>query len=191
MLYEVKEIIFIFFVLFIAQFIFLVVFNHFFKRPLLRNVRWISVSSCVAVIISLTLVPWVGSNAPLRWSEVPYNLIPFESIIGFLNHFYDVVPLRNLVGNIILLMPLGFFLKIRGAAKVILVGLLISLTIETLQLILTKNGVILPRAFDVDDIILNTAGFYIGYVCRIVIQSLSEKLKVKIKKGAEFNQEHG
>lgn len=70
----------------------------------------------------------------------------------------------------------------------IISGFLISLTIETLQLIMTKVGVILPRSFDVDDLILNTAGFYIGYDCRVAAVGLSKKFKVKIKKGAEFNQ---
>lgn len=169
MLYQVKEIIIIFIVLFIVQSIFLVGFNYFFKRPLLRHVRWIMVSSYTAVIISLTLMPMMGNMMPLSWSQVPYNLIPFESILGSLKHFYYIVPLRNIVGNIILLMPLGFLLQIRGWAKVFLAGFLISLTIETLQLIMTKVGVILPRSFDVDDLILNTAGFYIGYVCRVVV----------------------
>lgn len=177
-MYQVRELLFIFTAIFIVQLIPLVIFNFFTKRSLLKNIRWILVAAYVAVIISLTILPTMRIPATVSWSEVPYNLKPFASILGSLDHFYYMVPLRNILGNIILLLPLAVFLKVRGWKKVIICGFLISLTIETSQLVMTKMAWILPRSFDVDDLILNTLGFWIGYLLRIGVVWLSQKLKI-------------
>ena len=74
--------------------------------------------------------------------------------------------IRNIVGNAILLLPMGILLpllwtKFRKVGRVTLFAFLFSLGIETLQLLLTLMGNI-GRAFDVDDILLNTLGAFIG-----------------------------
>lgn len=95
--------------------------------------------------------------------DSPNNFMPFSSIKELLNHFYFMVPLKNILGNIILFIPLGFILvlkfkKINDLLTVILVGLLSSTTIEIIQLLLPN------RAFDVDDIILNVLGIIVGFL---------------------------
>ncbi len=71
--------------------------------------------------------------------------------------------LRNIILNILLLIPFGYLLptlfpRLRWW-QVILLGLAFSLTIELLQLI-TKLGYA-----DVDDLINNTLGAAIGWLC--------------------------
>jgi glycopeptide antibiotics resistance protein len=72
--------------------------------------------------------------------------------------------LRQIGGNLALLMPLGvllptIFTRLRGPLRLALVGALVSLLIETAQ------GLLVPgRAFDVDDVILNTAGVVLAYL---------------------------
>ncbi|WP_233525838.1 VanZ family protein [Actinomadura spongiicola] len=66
-------------------------------------------------------------------------------------------------GNVALLMPLGalaptVFTRLRGPLRITLAGGLVSLTIETMQGLLVTG-----RAFDIDDVILNTAGVIIAY----------------------------
>ncbi len=73
---------------------------------------------------------------------------------------------RNIIGNIIMFIPFGFFtsyyLKLNKKRIIFYITLVVSIVIELIQL---KIG----RAFDVDDIILNMAGSLIGYfVYRIV-----------------------
>ena len=70
----------------------------------------------------------------------------------------------NLVGNVLIFIPLGYMLPRLGRAfRNIFIclgtGLLVVLAIELFQL-LTAFG-----SFDVDDILLNELGILIGYLC--------------------------
>ena len=74
---------------------------------------------------------------------------------------------NNLAGNIIGFMPLGLLLpllfrSLRSAWKIVLVSFLFSLVFELVQL-LTILG-----SFDVDDLLLNTIGGFLGYLFFIV-----------------------
>ncbi len=92
--------------------------------------------------------------------EISQNVIPFKSIVDSLTHFYFMVPIRNIGGNILLFVPLGFTLLLKFSNmkiwKVIMIGFLVSLTVELCQLMMGY------RSFDVDDLILNTIGTIIG-----------------------------
>jgi len=96
-----------------------------------------------------------------------YNLTPFLEIrrglenIDTVGYYYVVV---NIVGNVVAFMPFGFLLPMiterkTTAAKVFLYGFLLSLVVESIQIV-SKTG-----AFDVDDLILNTIGSVLGYWC--------------------------
>jgi glycopeptide antibiotics resistance protein len=89
-----------------------------------------------------------------------HNVIPFKSIVDSLNHFYYMVPIRNIGGNILLFVPFGFALLLRFSNmkiwKVIMIGFLVSLAMELCQLMMGY------RSFDVDDLILNTIGTITG-----------------------------
>ena len=78
------------------------------------------------------------------------NLIPFSSE-GAMTYIL----------NIIMFMPLGFLLPLiwenfRNAKKVVLMGFLMSLTIEICQLFNI-------RTTDIDDLMMNTLGALVGY----------------------------
>lgn len=80
------------------------------------------------------------------------NLIPFSSE-GAMTYIL----------NIIMFMPLGFLLPLiwenfRNAKKVVLMGFLMSLTIEICQLFNI-------RTTDIDDLMMNTLGALVGYCC--------------------------
>jgi glycopeptide antibiotics resistance protein len=70
---------------------------------------------------------------------------------------------RQIVGNFVMLLPLGIFLpllykRISNLFLIFLTGLLVSTTIELLQLITSY------RSADVDDIFLNTLGACTGFL---------------------------
>ncbi|WP_245679386.1 VanZ family protein [Actinomadura hibisca] len=72
--------------------------------------------------------------------------------------------LLQLGGNLALLAPLGVLLpwvsvKMRGPLRLAVVGALVSLAIEIVQ-----GLVVMGRAFDVDDVILNTLGVVLAYL---------------------------
>ena len=98
------------------------------------------------------------------------NLVPFYTIKNYcyvIRHPYSDSILRhviiNLVGNVVMFVPLGFFLpKLwrgqRRFFKFLLTVILVIAAIEAVQLC-TMLG-----SLDVDDLILNTAGGVIGYI---------------------------
>lgn len=69
---------------------------------------------------------------------------------------------QNIVGNIVLFIPLGFLLPIlipayNSVQKIMLLGFCLSFSFEFIQLI-TVLGI-----FDIDDTMLNTLGCLIGF----------------------------
>ena len=102
----------------------------------------------------------------IRSSEYRYNLKPFNEIKRYIRHRDKLKPelfFVNIVGNILVFAPLGYFIprlseKLRSFFKVFFICAFISLTIESLQLII-KCG-----SYDVDDIILNVFGSCLGYI---------------------------
>lgn len=90
------------------------------------------------------------------------NFKPFRSILMYINYFNRINGLGNLIGNICAFIPLGALFcvalpkQIKYGVPVLYCGLF-SLLMELFQLV-THFGI-----FDVDDIILNTFGGFIGY----------------------------
>lgn len=101
------------------------------------------------------------------------NIIPFKEIFR-----YEVgsrLFIKNIVGNILLFLPYGYFasdyLKSKKMWPICLLTMLVSVTIECVQLNI-------GRTYDIDDVILNTIGGIIGYW----LYRLIEKIKVKLPK---------
>ena len=94
--------------------------------------------------------------------EAPPNFVPFRTILPYLlGHKGLIIASINIVGNIILLIPIGFLLPFllekMNWKKAVLLAVLSGLVIEGLQTILHVG------IFDIDDVILNGLGFMIGY----------------------------
>jgi glycopeptide antibiotics resistance protein len=125
-------------------------------------------------VISVTIFP-LDFNSGGRPRYMPgINLIPFVDIISdfaqstFSFAFKLKLLLRNLVGNFLLLLPLGLFLpklwvKFRTFRRTVALGALISVLIEATQYILAFLGLSIGRRTDIDDLILNTIGVIFGY----------------------------
>lgn len=95
-----------------------------------------------------------------------YNIVPFQEIKRFYNVLsggFSFSAVLNLVGNVVAFIPFGLILPMSrktqiGFASVFILTAAFSMIIETLQLYY-QLGV-----FDVDDILLNTAGGILGYI---------------------------
>lgn len=113
-----------------------------------------------AVLLArLTLEPSAASE-PLTHS----NLRPGDSIRDYLGQpaFRDTV--KQLGGNIVLGLPFGMLLPVlvpraRGLLRVIVATALVMLLVELAQGVLVTG-----RAFDIDDVLLNTTGAVLGYL---------------------------
>jgi glycopeptide antibiotics resistance protein len=94
--------------------------------------------------------------------EYMYNLIPFETIRAFLqiDRFNSDIWIFNLVGNIGVFVPFGLLIPLitkNRLYKSFIIFFSGVLVLETLQLLLRRGS------FDIDDFILNSIGFFIGY----------------------------
>ncbi len=117
----------------------------------------------LALVVYLTCFGERMANAS---ADSPrYNLKPFKEILRFWNNRHIVGNRRmflNIFGNVLLFMPLGAFLcavpKKTNIFICVMISALFSLLIETLQFCFNLGS------FDVDDLILNTAGGLLGYI---------------------------
>ena len=86
--------------------------------------------------------------------------------------------IRNIIGNILMFIPFGFFtsyyLKLDKKRIIFYITLVVSIVIELIQL---KIG----RAFDVDDIILNVVGSFLGYFMYRLMDKIFGDLSDTIK----------
>ena len=112
-----------------------------------------------------------------------YNLVLLQEIKRFWNYREQlgIFPvLANLAGNILIFIPIGFFLPMasvhRTCSVMIFESFCISLVIEVTQLI-TKVG-----CFDVDDLLLNTLGGLIGYIIFMLSNMIRRKYGKKRRK---------
>lgn len=101
-------------------------------------------------ILKANLVPVVNSLLMLQRAEAS-RYQPLIRIVRFL-----------LLGNPVVFMPIGMlaailFKDLRSGWKMLFIGAGFSLVVETLQVLLAV------RVFDVDDILLNALGTWLGY----------------------------
>lgn len=106
-----------------------------------------------------------------RFSSIDsYNLVPFKSIVDILKNVTAYSIIINIFGNLLIFIPLEYFLielfNINKLSINFLLSFIIILIIELLQFIF-KIGV-----FDVDDLILCTFGMMIYYLIHNKIKSL-------------------
>lgn len=107
------------------------------------------------------------------------QLVPFQSFLDFERETL-LRDLAIILFNVAMTMPLGYFLRVYfgvSLKKTLLLGFLTSLLYEVTQL--TGLFFIYPRAyriFDVDDLIINTLGAYLGYVVAPLISRLLPKV---------------
>lgn len=130
--------------------------------PFLRlGITVLALAAMVAfgvVLARLTLQP-----SPASEMLTHDNLRPGDSIRAYLGQpaFRDTV--KQLGGNILLGVPFGLLLPVvsprsRGFVRVALLTVATMLLVELIQ-----GALITGRAFDIDDVLLNTTGALLGY----------------------------
>ena len=105
------------------------------------------------------------------------NFIPFKEIMRY--NITSRLFFKNVVGNMIMFLPFGFFtsyyLKSEKLTLPLLLTLIASISIEIVQSLI-------GRVFDVDDIILNILGGLLGYFIYMVLRRIAEHLPSFTKK---------
>lgn len=115
-----------------------------------------------------------------RMQEYHYNLVLFREIKRFWNYREQLgmfATATNLLGNVLIFLPFGFFMamasRYRSFLSTLIYSFALSLTIELSQLFM-KVG-----CFDVDDLLLNTIGGILGFItfliCNVIRRNYAKK----------------
>jgi glycopeptide antibiotics resistance protein len=155
------------------------------ERVLCKSVLIGGVVVYLLFLLCILFVQVGTNNRSTYYKTAQSNFIPFQTTYKSVklglnnhyglgnttNHYYLYLALRNIIGNILLFIPLGLiapflFSKLRTTRWIVLFGLTFSFCIETFQLIL-KIGV-----SDVDDLLYNTLGAILGFwiYCKLQFQ---------------------
>ncbi|MEQ8144930.1 VanZ family protein [Streptomyces tendae] len=111
------------------------------------------------VLARLTLQPSPASEALTHT-----NLHPGRSLRAYLDQPALRDAVKQIGGNILLGVPFGVLAPViaprtRGFLRILVLTAVVMLLVEVAQ-----GALVTGRAFDVDDVILNTAGALIGYL---------------------------
>ena len=125
--------------------------------------------SLMSIIYVLVLFQIVTSQDVVSWST--NNFVPFKEIFRY--KIGSRLFLKNVLGNILLFLPYGFFasyyLSEERPKLIVFLTLIGSVTIEVVQMSI-------GRVFDVDDILLNTLGGFIGFYVYLLFVNISKRL---------------
>ena len=139
-----------------------------------RELQLLLVYICLVVIVRFTFCPFGkidGKIQPLLFHAG--KIFPLRVNVKPFVYLFDYPTMKeallNLIGNTAMFIPLGIiwpavFHNLNTHGKVIVAGFGVSLAIELLQL------PFFGRATDVDDLILNTLGFIIGYGSYLLVK---------------------
>lgn len=126
------------------------------------------------IIYILCLFQVVTFQDDVNWSS--NNFIPFKEIFRY--NIGSRLFIKNVIGNMILFLPFGFFisyyLNIDKFKLTLLLTAIASISIEVVQMCI-------GRVFDIDDIILNICGSFIGFLVYFNLNKLGEKLPKVLK----------
>ena len=135
--------------------------NHSFNW--LRELWSFAFFIFAVAILSQTILPSSGFHLHIeRYRSV--NLIPFQTINNYLGELggpLHTIAFYNLLGNIVLFIPFGFFIpsiwkSFNSWWKMFIVAISLPVFIEGTQYFI-------GRSVDIDDIILNSFSILIGY----------------------------
>ena len=135
--------------------------------------------SLIFIIYVLCLF-YVVTFQDAMWSKS--NFIPFKEMFRY--SFGTRLFIKNVLGNIIMFIPYGFFvsyfLNLKKPLSNFILVLFVSCSIEVTQLII-------GRVFDIDDIILNVLGGMIGFYVYKSLDFLNIHLPKVLKKPIIYN----
>ena len=149
------------------------------KRKTVIVLFWIYAALMVWLMFLQRIPTIIGNGSFENYGEqlmCRLKIVPFETIGEFvrsLSRAWTTHAFVNLVGNVLMFVPLGLGLsvvskKARSFLGCILCAFLVILSAETIQLF-TLLGY-----FDVDDLILNLIGVAMGYWLQVLFCSRSK-----------------
>lgn len=131
------------------------------------------------VMITIFPIPLQGETEYFG-DNTWYNYIPFNSIKDIiLSNGFTTTAFLQIVGNILLSVPFGAYviavMKNKRWWKLLIFALGFTVLIESTQLVIDLYLNNMYRNVDIDDIILNALGTYIGYgIYKLIPKKIKE-----------------
>ncbi|MFE6764761.1 VanZ family protein [Streptomyces sp. NPDC057689] len=123
------------------------------------------------VLAKVTLTP-----SPASEELVKSNLHPGRSLRQYAEDYTFLAACKQAGGNLLLGMPFGILLPILVPRRLRMLRMFVLTVIVIVLVELVQGAVVTGRAFDVDDVILNTAGALLAYL--LVGRRLSHRYHV-------------
>jgi glycopeptide antibiotics resistance protein len=135
------------------------------------NARLLAGLALAVWLIGGLLVALLPAN-PAPGQVIDHNFVPFETIAIWVANPDSGFWIRQMVGNLLLLLPVGLLGPVALPWldrwwRVLLAAFALCLAIELAQLWIPD------RAFDVDDLLLNVAGGALGYAILTLVRLAS------------------
>ena len=142
------------------------------KKPLILYKELLYLIS----IIYIMCLFYVVTFQDVSWSTSNFTL--FKEMFRY--EFGTKLFFHNVIGNMLMFIPFGFlisyFLKLEKPYSIIILSFITSVTIEVTQLLI-------GRVFDIDDLILNVIGGFIGFLLFYILGKIEKHLPNWLKKG--------
>ncbi|MCT7353552.1 VanZ family protein [Streptomyces sp. 15-116A] len=136
------------------------------RRPLPLPLRLLAMACAFVfmVVFAVVLARLTLQPSPASEALTHTNLHPGRSLRAYLDQPALRDAVRQIGGNILLGVPFGILTPVvaprtRGFLRVLLLTAVVMLLVEFAQ-----GALVTGRAFDVDDVILNTGGALLGYL---------------------------
>lgn len=134
------------------------------NRDRIKSVLLYGIFTCyIILLIKILLLSRVSSLTSFNLFESQINLIPFHSIFASISKSHDSLrnfAMGNVIGNILIFIPLGIYLSLFKKDKRVLCNLVILALISTIvELVQWVLGI---GVLDIDDVILNSIGGWLG-----------------------------
>lgn len=125
----------------------------------------------IITILALTILPIPTQGLNEIWIYAgKNNFIFFVSVLDILSNgnLPIIIKIKQIIGNIVLFIPMGFFIPLiwkskNNFKKALLIWVICSFSIELLQYLISLLLGFNYKITDVDDILLNTLGFIIWF----------------------------
>lgn len=111
------------------------------------------------VLAKVTLTP-----SPASEELVKSNLRPGRSLRQYAEDYTFLAACKQAGGNLVLGMPFGVLLPILVPRRLRMIRMVLLTVLVIVVVELVQGALVAGRAFDVDDVILNTAGALLGYL---------------------------
>ncbi|PEJ60842.1 hypothetical protein CN692_01775 [Bacillus sp. AFS002410] len=104
-------------------------------------------------------------NPEIFRKDLLYQFVPFHTVFNSIQHGLWI----QIIGNIVLLLPIPILFVVLKRKKLpfnknFLIGLILTISIELIQLLINYSTKYPNKVMDIDDVILNMIGILFGWI---------------------------